>query len=140
MIQISKYISYSEAVTSQTAIRKKIDNNPTQLELANMQFVATEVFDRIREHFGVPLRVSSFYRCQKLNKAVGGSKTSQHVEGQAIDIQGIGNVTNSMIFDYVKNYLKFDQLIWEFGNSDNPAWVHVSLTKGKNRNQIIHVN
>lgn len=139
MKKISKYISYSEATTSQTAVRKKIDNTPTALELSNMEFVAKNVFDKIRDHFGVPIRVSSFYRSLKLNKEVDGSKNSQHMKGEAIDIQATGNITNAYIFNYVKNNLQFDQLIWEFGNDKEPAWVHVSLSKTKNRKQIIFV-
>ena len=134
MKNISKYISYAEATTSQTAIRKGIDNTPTPEALKCMETVGTEVFDKVREYFGKPLRVSSFYRSPKLNKAVGGSATSQHVKGMAIDMQGLGNVTNEMIFNYVKDNLDFDQLINEY----NFSWVHVSfVSKEKNRKQIL---
>jgi hypothetical protein len=140
MKNISKYISYEEAVTSQTATRKAILNVPNEKELICMQLVGIRVFDAVREHFGTPLRVSSFFRCLLLNNAVGGSKTSQHCKGQAIDIQGTGKVTNKMIFDYIKENLDFDQLIWEFGNENNPAWVHVSYnSKEKNRKQILTI-
>ncbi len=139
MKNISRFITYEEATISQTAVRKKISNIPSDIELLNMEFVALNIFDKVREHFGVPLRVSSFYRSPKLNKAVGGAKTSQHMKGEAIDMQGTGKVTNAMIFEFVKNNLKFDQLIWEFGTKTNPAWVHVSLSKSNNRNKIIFV-
>ena len=140
MKNISKYISYLEATTSQTAIRKAILNAPSEKELICMQLVGIRVFDVVREHFGVPLRVSSFFRSEKLNKAVGGSKTSQHVKGQAIDMQGTGKVTNKMVFDYIKDNLDFDQLIWEYGTEKNPAWVHVSyISKEKNRKQILYI-
>ena len=140
MKNISKYISYEESVTSQTAIRKSIPNIPNDMQLVNMQLVGIRVFDVIREHFKTPLRVSSFFRSLLLNNAVGGSKTSQHVKGQAIDIQGTGKVSNKMIFDYIKDNLDFDQLIWEFGNDKNPAWVHVSyVSKEKNRKQILYI-
>jgi hypothetical protein len=88
------------------------------------------------------LKVSSFYRCPALNKAVGGSATSQHVKGEAIDIQCIPGtgVTNAMIYNYILKNLEFDQLIWEFGNDKEPAWVHVSLKLvGVNRKQTIRV-
>jgi len=105
-----------------------------------MQLVATEVFDIVREHFNKPLIVSSFYRSLGLNKAVGGAKASQHMKGQAIDIQGTGFVTNKMIFDYIKDELNFDQLIWEFGDDKNPAWVHVSYnSKNNNRKQVVYI-
>jgi zinc D-Ala-D-Ala carboxypeptidase len=140
MKNICKYISYKESITSKTAIRNKIDNTPKELELISMQLVGIRVFDVVREHFKTPLRVSSFYRSDLLNKAVGGSKTSQHVKGQAIDIQGTGLVSNKMIFEYIKEYLDFDQLIWEFGNKTNPAWVHVSYnSREKNRKQILYI-
>ena len=140
MKNICKYISYQESITSQTAIRNKIDNAPKEVELICMQLVGIRVFDVVREHFRTPLRVSSFYRSDLLNKAVGGSKTSQHVKGQAIDIQGTGVVSNKMIFEYIKEHLDFDQLIWEFGNKTNPAWVHVSYnSREKNRKQILYI-
>ena len=140
MKNICKYISYNESITSQTATRNKIDNTPKELELISMQLVGIRVFDVVREHFKTPLRVSSFYRSDLLNKAVGGSKTSQHVKGQAIDIQGTGVVSNKMIFEYIKEHLDFDQLIWEFGNKTNPAWVHVSYnSREKNRKQILYI-
>jgi len=136
MKNISKYITYLEATTSQTATRKGIVNIPGDKELINMQLVGIRVFDVIREHFKTPLRVSSFYRSLLLNNSIGGSKTSQHVKGQAIDIQGTGKVTNKMIFDYIKENLDFDQLINEY----NYSWVHVSyVSKEKNRKQILNI-
>jgi zinc D-Ala-D-Ala carboxypeptidase len=140
MKNISKYITYLEATTSQTATRKGIVNTPGDKELINMQLVAIRVFDDVREYFDTPLRVSSFYRSLLLNNSVGGAKTSQHVKGQAIDIQGTGDISNKMIFEYIKDKLDFDQLIWEFGTDKNPAWVHVSyVSKEKNRKQILHI-
>ena len=140
MKNISKYITFEEATTSQTAIRNKILNVPTDLELINMQLVGIRVFDVIREHFKTPIRVSSFFRCRLLNNCIGGSKTSQHVKGQAIDMQGTGKLTNQMIFDYVKDNLDFDQLIHEYGTDNNPAWVHVSyVSKDKNRKQVLYI-
>jgi hypothetical protein len=137
MKNISKYITYQEATTSQTAVRKGIKNEPGDNELLAMQLLGIRVFDVIREHFKTPLRVSSFYRSPELNSAIGGSsRTSQHVKGQAIDIQGTGKVTNKMIFDYIKENLDFDQLINEY----NYSWVHVSyVSKEKNRKQILKI-
>ena len=139
-MRISKYITYQEATSSQVATRKGIKNEPSEKEIANMELVATKVFDNVRSHFNTPIRVSSFYRSSALNKAVGGAKNSQHLKGQAIDMQGTGDVTNKMIFDYIKQNLNFDQLIWEFGNNENPAWVHVSyVSEDKNRKQVLHI-
>lgn len=135
MKNISKHITYLEATTSQTATRKGIVNIPNAEQLSNMQIVAEKCFEPVREHFG-PTRISSFFRSLLLNNSIGGSKTSQHCKGQAIDIQGIGNVTNQMIFEFIKDNLDFDQLINEY----NYSWVHVSfVSKGKNRKQILTI-
>jgi len=138
-MNISKYITLAEATTSQTAVRKNIPNIPNEKELENMKHVAVNVFDKVREHFGKPIRVSSFFRCLRLNNAVGGSKTSQHIKGMAIDMQGTNGLTNAEIFHYIKDNLEFDQLIWEYGTEQEPAWVHVSLVKGKNRKQVLYI-
>jgi zinc D-Ala-D-Ala carboxypeptidase len=140
MTRISKYISYDEATVSQTATRKGIKNTPTAAELARMKNVAEKIFDKVREHFGEPIRVSSFFRGKELNAAVGGSKTSQHMTGEAIDMQAIGKTTNAQIYNYIKDNCDFDQLIWEYGTNTEPAWVHVSLRLvGKNRKQILTI-
>ena len=139
MDKISEHITFEEATKSQTAIRKGIDNTPTEEHLANMKYLAETVFEPLRAHFGKPLGVSSFYRGPKLNKAVGGSATSQHVNGEAMDIDGdiFGGVSNSDIFNYIKTNLPFDQLIWEFGDNNKPDWVHVSYNGSKNRKQVL---
>lgn len=138
---ISEHITEAEAFKSQTATRKGIDNTTTDAEvLANMRHVA-ELFEQIRAHFGKPIGISSFYRSPALNKAVGGAKTSQHVRGEAIDIDAdiFGGVKNSEIFAFAKT-LDFDQLLWEFGDSNEPAWVHISRKRiGKNRKQILTI-
>lgn len=147
MDRISKHISYNEATRSQTATRKGIDNTPNEVQLAAMKLVAEACFEPIRERFGVPLTISSFFRCEALNTAVGGSKTSQHCKGEAIDIDADGSppkpdgtrVTNADIFYWAKANLKFDQLIWEYGTSENPAWVHISFSKHGNRNQVLTI-
>ncbi|MFA9290762.1 MAG: D-Ala-D-Ala carboxypeptidase family metallohydrolase [Solirubrobacteraceae bacterium] len=138
MENISKHISFLEATTSQTAIRKGINNDPSQLHLENMQLLAKNVFEPLRHKFGA-IRISSFFRSKALNTAIGGSKTSQHMTGEAIDIQGLNGVENRHLFEYIKNHLDFDQLIWEFGNQKNPAWVHVSYSGKKNRKQILYL-
>lgn len=140
MSNISTHITLAEAIKSQTATRKGIDNTPTEEHLVNMKYLAETVFEPLRAHFNKPLGISSFYRGPKLNKAVGGSATSQHVNGQAMDIDGdiFSGVSNSEIYEYIKNNLPFDQLIWEFGTDKNPDWVHVSICKdGKNRKQLL---
>ena len=136
---ISKHISDKEGVYSTTATRRGLDNNPSQFELANMKEVAEQVFEPLREWVGGPIRINSFYRGKALNKAIGGSTTSQHCKGQAIDIDDtFGRMTNAEMFNFIKEHLCFDQLIWEFGDDDNPNWVHISYVSAeKNRNRCL---
>jgi len=136
---ISKNISYKEATHSTTAKRLGIDNTPNAEQMSNMRYVAENVFQPIREHFDVPIYISSFYRSEALNKAIRGSSSSTHIKGEAMDLDAdvFGRINNAQIFNYIKDHLEFDQLIWEFGTDDNPAWVHVSLSKRNNRNQIL---
>lgn len=138
-MNISKHISYKEAVRSQTAVRKGIDNVPSPEQIRAMKLVADKCFEPVREHFGVQLFISSFFRSEQLNMAIGGSRTSEHCKGMAIDIDAdyYGGVTNAEIFYYIMNNLEFNQLIWEYGTEDNPAWVHVSYRESGNRNQIL---
>ena len=128
MERISKHISYKEAIKSNTALRLNIDNTPNVVSLTNMTGVAYNIFEPLRLWVGGPIKINSFYRCPKLNKAIGGSKRSQHCEGRAIDIgDTFGYKTNAEMFNYIKDNLNFDQMIWEFGDDNNPAWVHVSF-------------
>lgn len=139
MFSISKHISLKEAVKSNTAERLGIENFPGSDELVNMQALAENIFEPLREYVGSPIYVSSFYRSVELNKAIGGSENSQHCLGQAIDLDDVlGGVTNKEIFDYIQNNLDFDKLIWEFGSDHNPAWVHVSYRNDEiNRGEIL---
>ena len=136
---ISKHISYKEGVHSITAIRKGIDNEPNEEQLANMKLVANNVFEPLRVFINGPIKVNSFFRSLDLNKAIGGSTKSQHCKGQAIDIDDTyGKATNAEMYWWIKENLDFDQMIWEFGNNDNPDWVHVSyVSPDKNRNRCL---
>jgi len=137
MEKISKHISYKEATRSNTAIRKGINNTPDGDQLIAMKLVAEKVFEPMREHFGKPIRINSFLRVFALNVAVGGSKSSQHCKGEAIDMDGLNGLTNKEIFNYIKDNLDFDQLIWEYGTDKEPDWVHVSYSANGNRKQIL---
>ena len=131
MERISKHISYKEATRSATALRLGIENVPNEYELQNMEMVAKKVFEPLREAIDAPIKINSFFRCEELNKAIGGSTKSQHCQGRAIDIDDIyGHVSNAFMYYYIKDNLDFDQLIWEFGTDDSPDWVHVSYVGG----------
>lgn len=132
-------LSYTEVVYSKTALENKISNIPNSEQLENIVELAKNIFTPLRNHFNKPIKVTSFFRSRELNTLIGGSLSSQHMSlnGSAMDIQGTDGVSNREIFDFIKNNLDFDQLIWEFGNSNNPKWVHVSYNKLYNRKQIL---
>jgi hypothetical protein len=137
-MKLSEHVSLAEVTKSATAIKHDISNEPTIEHLENLKALAENVFEPLRKHFNVPIGITSGYRSEELNKRIGGSSTSQHCNGQAIDIDAdvYGGVTNAKIFGYLSEHVVFDQLIWEFGTNTEPAWVHVSYKKeGKNRGQ-----
>jgi zinc D-Ala-D-Ala carboxypeptidase len=140
-MKLSQHLSLSEVIRSESAKRNGISNMPTEQHIANFKLLAEKVFEPVRVHFGVPIHISSAYRSIELNRVVKGSLTSQHCTGEAIDVDMDGSpsgVTNKMVFDYIKDNLEFDQLIWEFGTKDNPDWVHVSYeSTGRQRKQVL---
>jgi hypothetical protein len=139
MSQLSKYTTLQEVIKSNTASVLQIQNIPNDEQIRNLKLLCIEVFDKVREHFGKPIGITSGFRSVELNNRIGGSKNSQHMEGKAIDIDGdlLGGVCNKDIFEFIKNNCTFDQLIWEFGSENAPDWVHVSYNKGVNRKQIL---
>lgn len=142
MDNISLHISYKEATFSPTAVRFGYNNTPNTIQLLNMKLLANNVFELIRNHFSMPIFITSFFRCPELNTHIGGAKNSQHMAnfGAAMDIDNDAknaNPTNKVIFNYIKDNLDFDQLIWEYGDSNAPDWVHVSFNQGHNRKQIL---
>ena len=136
---ISEHISYKEGVYSTTALRRNIDNTPNDEQLKNMETLAEEIFEPLRTYVGGPIKINSFFRSAKLNTAIGGSKTSQHCKGQAMDIDDtFGRMTNAEMYHWIKENLDFDQMIWEFGDDDNPNWVHVSyVSPEENRKKCL---
>ena len=124
---ISEHISKKEATFSATATRKGIKNEPGEYELQNMELIAEKVFEPLRKAVNGPIKINSFFRSEELNKAIGGSGKSQHCQGRAMDLDDTyGYMSNADMYNYIKNNLDFDQMIWEFGTDSNPDWVHVS--------------
>ena len=137
--KISKHISYKEGTYSQTALRRGLDNTPNEEQLKCMKEVAENLFEPLREWVGGPIKINSFFRGEPVNTAIGGSKYSQHMKGQAIDIDDtFRHKTNAEMYHYIKDNLDFDQMIWEFGDDKNPNWVHISWVSHRpNRKQEV---
>jgi zinc D-Ala-D-Ala carboxypeptidase len=140
-MKLSKNLTLSEVTDSPTAKRLGISNQPTPEHLENLKKIAENIFEPIRNHFDVPIYISSGYRSAALNKAIkGSSKTSQHLEGEALDLdqQGKGNgLTNKQVFDFIKDNLNFTQLIFEMGSETEPDWVHVGYDEKRLTKQVL---
>ena len=127
MEKISKHISYHEGTYSRTAERRDLDNTPNKEQLKCMKEVAENLFEPLRKWVDGPIKINSFFRGEPVNTAIGGSARSQHMKGQAIDIDDtFGHKTNAEMYHYIKDNLDFDQMIWEFGTDENPNWLHIS--------------
>ena len=139
MDRISKHITYAEAIHSNTAKRKGIDNTPNQTQVEAMKILAEKIFEPLREWVGGPIKVNSFFRSEALNEAIGGAASSQHCKGQAIDIDDVyGKKSNAEMSNWIKETLSVDQIIWEFGTAMQPNWIHVSyVSEDKNRNKCL---
>jgi zinc D-Ala-D-Ala carboxypeptidase len=138
-MKLTEHVTYNEATQSFTAKRLGINNIPTEDQMFNMITVATEIFEPLRKWVGGPIKINSFFRSGELNKAIGGSATSQHCQGYAMDLDDVyGYKTNAEMFDYITSHLPFDQIIWEFGDNTNPDWIHVSfVSHEKNRRNVL---
>jgi hypothetical protein len=137
-MKVSAHFSLAEFTRSESAKRHGVSNEPTPEHLQNLITLCEKVLEPIRMKFG-PINISSGYRSKALNHYIGGSLNSQHCEAKAadIDMDGMGGATNTEIFNYIKDSLDFDQLIWEFGDNNKPDWVHVSYNAPKNRKQVL---
>ena len=136
---ISKHISYEEGTHSDTAKAKGIDNTPNDVQLAAMKLVASRCFEPLREWYGKPIRINSFFRSPALNKAVKGSATSDHVKGMAIDLDAGSNSENLKLFNWLKENSEFKQLIYEYGDKSGPEWVHISYDPNNLKTQILYI-
>ncbi len=129
-MQLTSNFSLAEMVRSQTALRKGIPNNPTASEIAALRLLCENVLQPVREHYGVPVNISSGYRGPRLNRSIGGSTTSQHCQGEAADFTVAGK-SNFEVCRWMERRLNYDQLIYEFGE---PGWVHCSFSANRMRN------
>ncbi|SKB68342.1 D-Ala-D-Ala carboxypeptidase family metallohydrolase [Dyadobacter psychrophilus] len=141
-MNLSNNFNLTELLRSQTATRKRFDEqfDPGPQIIENLRALCSNILQPLREHLDLPLFISSGFRCARLNRAVGGAQKSQHLFGQAADLEAVVGITNRDIFEAIKtSELPFDQLIWEFGNEEEPSWVHVSFSE-RNRRQVIVVS
>ena len=136
MENISKNISYIEATYSNTAKARKIDNTPDANTIVRMKLVAEKCFQPLREWYGKPIKINSFYRSEKLNVAIGGAKKSHHVKGEAIDLTAGSVEENRKLYNWICDNLEFDQAIWEYGG----RWIHISYKMNGNRNMKFNIN
>ncbi len=125
-----KYFELAEFIRSDTAKKKGIDNTPTFQAVDNLNELVETILDPLREAYGMPISVSSGYRCERLNKAVGGSATSVHMKGLAADLQvgGSFNKFRDFVVSWVKeNGIKFDQILLESNRKTGAKWIHIGL-------------
>ena len=138
-MKVSEHVSYNEAIYSDTALRLNIKNEPNDYQISNMVGIANNIFEPLREYVGGPIKITSMFRNEILNRAIGGAKRSQHMEGRAMDLDDtFGHKTNAEMYKFIKENLNFDQLVWEFGTAENPDWIHVSyVSDEENRNRCL---
>jgi len=131
-MNLSAHVTLKEFQNSPTATTHGINNQMNESQIASAKLLCENVFEPLRIHLNTPIKISSGYRSPQLNKMIKGSLSSQHCKAEAMDIK-----INAKGFHFIKDKLEFDQLIWEFGNDENPSWVHVSYKKGRNRKQVL---
>ena len=143
-MRLSKNLTLTEAVRSETAKRRHIDNTPTKEQVDQLKITAEKIFQPIRDHFGRPIYISSMFRCEALNQRVKGAEFSAHKHINnlgAVDIDMDGTeITNKQVFDFIKDNLDFDVLIWEYGTKESPAWVHCSYNSSKKNRKYVLQN
>jgi hypothetical protein len=136
-MKLSKNFQLSEFTRSQTASKHNIKNEPSQVEIENLRALCLNVLQPLREYIGKPIKINSGYRCEELNKKIGGSKTSSHKKGEASDIECDNDKENVNLFLYIIETLDFDQAIIYKSTKGEPRFVHVSYREGSNRNQAM---
>jgi hypothetical protein len=140
-MKISEHLDLSEVIRSETAKRHGISNMPTEEHIANFKLLAENVFEKIRNNFRCPIHISSGYRSKELNACTpGASATSDHSKGMALDLDQDGHshgVTNNQVFHYIKDNVKFKQLIAEYPINGELSWCHVSYDENNLKNEIL---
>ena len=131
-MNLSAHVTLAEFENSPTATTHGINNKMSESQIASAKLLCENVFEPLRLYLNTPIKINSGYRSAQLNKMIKGSLTSQHCKAEALDLH-IG----AKGFNFIKDKLEFDQLIWEFGNDEQPSWVHVSYKKGRNRKQVL---
>lgn len=134
--KIGKYFTLDELTVTTTGL----NNIPMQSEKENLVKLVDNILDPLRELYGKPIHINSGYRSPLVNKKIGGAATSQHVRGQAVDITGGSKEENLKLFNLIVKNFKFDQIIFEKGDSKGPDWVHVSFSSTKNRGEKLKFN
>ena len=139
---VTMHFTMEELYASDTAKKLGISNKPSVQQMINLVYLAAYVLEPLRVAMGEPIPIGSGFRCQQLNKAVGGVYNSQHLKGQAADLCIGGDIEKGKRwFSYIKDHLPFDQLIWEHNPKTGSYWVHVSFVFpdfGKNRKNVIN--
>lgn len=135
-MKLTEHFTLAEFVRSETADRKHIDNTPTTEAVDNLRALCRDVIEPARVAFGEPIYITSGYRCPALNKAVGGKPTSQHLRGEAADLQVRGVDNLRKLYRLIKDHGVFDQLLFE-SNKAGVRWIHVSYKQCGNRRQAI---
>lgn len=139
--KVTMHFTIEELYASQTAKARGINNKPSTEEIVNLVYLAAYVLEPLRVAMKEPIKIGSGYRCQALNRAVGGVSNSQHMKGQAADLCIDGDIAKGKRwFNYIREHLPFDQLIWERNPKTGSYWVHVSFVHpdfGRNRKQVI---
>ena len=130
-MNLSAHVTLAEFENSPTATTHGINNKMSASQIESAKLLCENVFEPLRIYLNTPIKISSGFRCVQLNKMIKGSSTSQHTKGEAMDIK-----IDAKGFHFIKDKLNFDQLIWEFGNDEQPSWVHVSFSS-KNRKQVL---
>lgn len=127
-----KHFTLKELTRTSTGLA----NTPSSEVIKRLETLVEKVLDPLREEYGAPIYVNSGYRSPEVNRKVGGARTSQHLKGEAVDFRCDDM---AWCFLFIKTYLDFDQLIWEYGNTEQPQWIHVSYrADGKNRRQVLY--